>query len=420
MKPIHSPNPPWPVRVCALLLSLCALPAQADGLSAEHYLAEVISRNPGYEALRHAQAAAQAAVVPAAALDDPMLAYSLAPQSLDTPGLDTGYSVMLSQKLPWPGKRAQRRKAAQWSAQAAAARLDLAQRDLRLQARQLLAEWDYLAAALRIHAQQIRSLKAAVSSARARYASAASAPQAVLAAELQLQQRQAQGLQLQARQQEVTAGLNALRAKPSDTALALRMPPLWSAVDAELGELDEHPRLRQLAALDSSRGAAQREAELAWRPDLQLSASYVATAPREENRARIGVALNLPFGNDKRHQRLQQVRAEQANLQAQWQQVHLQLQRERTAARAALASARDQLRLYQNGWLQLAQTRWDAAQAAYASGRSGFADWHEADEAQLQVRLGQAQAQRDALHAQARLIWLGQNPNMHHPAGEQS
>ena len=112
-------------------------------LTAKRLVNAVMQRNPGVPALRAAAAAAASRVEPAGALDDPMLSYTLAPQTIGSgERLNQGFD--LSQEIPWPGTLALRAAAARSEAEAAG----LALTDLRLAiataATAGFAEWYYV------------------------------------------------------------------------------------------------------------------------------------------------------------------------------------------------------------------------------------------------------------------------------------
>lgn len=380
--------------------------ASAVETASGRFVAQVLAHNPQLQAVQQAQRAARAAVEPAAALDDPQLSYSLAPESVGVRGLDTGYSVSLSQKLPWPGKRKWRRQAAQQSAAAAHQAVQARRLTLILQTRLWLAQWQYWHAVAQINRQQQATLADAIAHAQASYAATAARPQALLAAQLQLQQRQAGLREVQATLADVQAALNALRGHSADAEILLPEELNWPSAAAAGNTLEQHPEVLQWQAQQAASHAQVQHAELAWHPDVQLSASYQTTMAREENRARIGVALNLPLGQSKRRQQLQREQARSSQLKASARQALLQLQRQQAAAQAALQAAQDiRLRL-QKDWLPLAQRNLRLALSDFASGAGDFSAVTDAEQALLQARLERASAQRKALDAQAQLLWV--------------
>ncbi|HEX5104015.1 MAG TPA: TolC family protein, partial [Pirellulaceae bacterium] len=111
-----------------------------DGVvSREWLVAEIEARNPNLAAMLAAWQAAAQRYPQAVALDDPMFMGLIAPDSIGSDEVSTGYMLDLQQKLPWFGKR--RLRGAEAAAEADAAFQDTG--DTRLQVR-LAAEFAFL------------------------------------------------------------------------------------------------------------------------------------------------------------------------------------------------------------------------------------------------------------------------------------
>jgi cobalt-zinc-cadmium efflux system outer membrane protein len=109
------------------------LPPQIPGepeLSLPEFVAEVQARNPSLEAMVAAWQAAAAKYPQAIALEDPMFNANIAPASIGSSTLETAYTLELSQKFPWFGKRDFRGRAA--SAEARSAFADVQDARLKL------------------------------------------------------------------------------------------------------------------------------------------------------------------------------------------------------------------------------------------------------------------------------------------------
>ena len=139
-------------------LLLCSQPLLAQAWTAQALVDETLAANPGVDALQQAVAAAAWQVEPAGALDDPQLTYAIAPRSVDAAGIDPGHIVGVAQPLPWPGKRAVQRKAAESNVRVAESDLRALRLALSATARQAYAELHYLHGALRINAEQQQRL----------------------------------------------------------------------------------------------------------------------------------------------------------------------------------------------------------------------------------------------------------------------
>jgi len=79
--------------------------AGASELDRAGLVAAVLERNPGLEASRRALEAAQASAGQAAALEQPMASYAMAPASVGAGDVPFGQEIELSQPLPYPGRR---------------------------------------------------------------------------------------------------------------------------------------------------------------------------------------------------------------------------------------------------------------------------------------------------------------------------
>ena len=96
-------------------------PALGDvsGLSVEALVEEVLARNPSLAQMVAAREAASARYPQAISLPDPMFGTMVAPASIGSNNVEFGYRLEVSQKYPFPGKRALRGQAALAEASAA-------------------------------------------------------------------------------------------------------------------------------------------------------------------------------------------------------------------------------------------------------------------------------------------------------------
>lgn len=125
--------------------------ANLETITANRLVEAVLAQNPLLPAMESAWESAQDRIEPAGALDDPMLSSTLAPETLTDPGVDDGFNIQLSQRLPWPGKRGLRREAASHEAAAARQGIRTTRLDLIAEAKSAFADWYLVHAALRIN-----------------------------------------------------------------------------------------------------------------------------------------------------------------------------------------------------------------------------------------------------------------------------
>ena len=390
--------------------ALQAAPPTAE-LTADQLVTQVLQANPGVQALEHAVNAARARALPAGALDDPMLSYAVAPRSIGAPGLDTGHIVRLEQPLPWFGKRATRRAAAQAHTNGVAAALQQRQQEAARDARLLYADWFEVHGALRINTARQRTLADLRETAEGLYRAGLGNQTGVVAATLRGEQRAQEALELKARRKALAARINALRNRPVATPLAapggLPLPEALPDVATLAGPWERgHPALARLRALEARAQQQVALAQLDYRPDVRLMAQYLGTLPREENRAQVGISLNLPFGHGRRDAALDAARADAEGLAAEWRERRNALRAELAAVYADAQSAIDTLALYRSRMLPLAEQAQRAAQADFAAGRGAARAAIDAEEDLLATQLGSLRAHARLYRLSVRLHWL--------------
>lgn len=412
-----------PGGVLALLLTLSpGAHAASDGelsagrasLSAAELVADVVSGNPHLEALQHAVEGARKRVGPAGALDDPMLTYALAPNSLGVDGLDPGHIVGLAQPIPWPGKLSTREQRAKHAVEASEAAYEKVRREAIWTARSLFADWAYVYAALEVNSSQQRLLDDLISSSEGQYVAGAGGQHAVLAAELKRAQRQRERIALEARRDSLAARINALRNKAIETEVASPADfPVLSALPTyrELRErlLARHPGLQQMDAQIKGASADRKLARLNDWPDLRFTATWLGTLPRDENRAQVGLMLNLPFGRDKRRDAQAAAAARVEELGAMRRDYVAQLESSLRTAVTHAEAATSTLNLYHDRLLPLAEQSLLTAQSEYAAANGSAREVIEAENDLLDVRLGVAAVRRDQFREYARIALMTGN-----------
>ncbi|WP_420426662.1 TolC family protein [Algiphilus sp.] len=402
-------------RLFSLLLMAVSLSLSAaeptQRLTSAALVAEVLRANASIAALEASQQALAAEARRADALDDPRLHYAIAPKSIDDPSVETGHIVGISQSLPWPGKRTLQRQRALSEAEAAGYGLEVRRRELAFEARNAFADWAFLGGALRINAEQQAQLRTLVTVAEQRYAAGSGTQQDPLAAKVRLLRLREAQWQLEAEQETARARLNALRQRASDTplpeaaAIPLQtdLPPMDRLVQAAE---QTHPGLAQLDAERDSAEASRDLERLARRPDFTLSANYVGTLPREPYRTQLGVALTVPFGQDKYDAAQAAALARSERVRATRDDLAHRLRADVRSAYGRWRAADRARRLYEQELSTLAQQSRETALALYSRGRGDVQAVIDAETEWLAVRTGRLRTQRDAFQALARLAQL--------------
>jgi len=400
--------------VAALIMSPWHVALAGDGvhlfngkqqITATQLVKAVLIRNPGLSAMRSAVEAVRAKIGPAGALDDPMLAYALAPETVGgfrtTGGRLRGLNqrIELSQAIPWPGTLDLRSKTATAETESVAWKLSDFRLRLAERTRAAYAEWYYVHRALAVNTENLALVTRLRAVAETAYGTGQAPQQDVLQAEVELTRLQNQMLEIERRRSTVQAGINGLLNRDPRAPL-----PLLSALPSTC-KLSDYANLRKMALarypalkrLDAEIVAGQDRVDLARKgfyPDFKLSAGYNSLWDSPEKQFTVGAAINIPIGA--KHQG----ELEEANARLR------QRRAERLDARASLLSALDQsyrtarqakdsTALYANRMLPLARLNLQAAEADYSGGNGDFLKLITAEQQYLAARLELARSRAD-------------------------
>jgi outer membrane protein TolC len=396
-----------PFRRSGILLALCAVAgapplARADVpvagspvlLPTDPVLArlieETLAARPELAAAAALARAEGERVEQAGALPDPVL--SLGIQNDGFSGLQIGkmetsyWQVMLTQPLPWPGKRGLRTDVAELGArqeQASVARARLtAEADVRRAYLGLLLARDRLALLARLEALWQKSAGIA----RTRYETGEAAQSDVLRAQLELNRLRQRRWALESEERRRVQALNRLRShaldEPIETTATVRDLPLPAVPGAEAALADAEARSPELAGARLGAEQATARVALARRerfPDLSVSAGIMPRGSLEPMwTASVGVSLPVWAGRKQsRAVAESEARAESGarNAEAIDQVLRLRVEERRTALEALLGS----LRLYREGLLVQSQATADSTLAQYRVGKVTFASVLEAN-----------------------------------------
>ena len=357
-------------------------PAAASALGA--LVAEALQNNPELRAAAKETEAANQRVRPAGALEDPMLEAGLLNVPIQPWRLNREDMTMkmlgLSQKLPYPGKRALREQVAAKDAESAG--YGLRETANRIVREVKLAYFDLALTdeTVRLLQSNRQILQQFLRIAESRYAVGQAAQAEVLKAQTQLGRMSEELLRMERERPVTEAELARLLGRRANAApIAVKLPSLREAAfDLEAlqqAALRDRPQLlglqsvieRGTKALDLARKEAQ--------PDFDLRFSYgqrerdVANMPREDV-VSFTVAMNLPlWRQDKIEPRIAEARAmrEQAleMLQAQQNEVLAKLRQQV----AIIEQSRKSVHLYETAILPQARLAVEATLAAYQVSR---------------------------------------------------
>jgi cobalt-zinc-cadmium efflux system outer membrane protein len=277
----------WFLVLCLIgTLSLSTpLKAQSSGNlppDLQNLINESLKANPDIKQRSELQSAAEEAIKPAGALDNPQFGFGLLNLPTDTFSFGqepmTQKSISLSQKIPFPGKRRLRSEVA-----AEQARSDeLLYKDKKNEIRALVIQryWNLSLAysGYDITERNKQFWDQVVKVAETRYSVGQTRQPDVLQAQVELGNYLNRLLQWRQRQESLVADLNALRSQPPQTPVSKPQPLQTRAFNLKLDDLlaqaRNRPQLEALNALIARQDKAVDLAKKDYYPDFNIGLAY--------------------------------------------------------------------------------------------------------------------------------------------------
>ena len=383
-------NAPMLFAAALLLLAgggVAAERAAGPGVPLREVVAEAVKNNPDIQAAKYEQEAARQRIAPAGALDDPMLEAGVI--NLPVPSLRfdredmTMKMIGLSQRFPYPGKRALRRDVAESEADAMLhgyqETVNRVSRDVKIAYLDLA----LAAESIELAEKNKRVLEHLLATAEARYSVGQASQADVLKAQTQVAKMAVELIKLARERATLEAELNrALGRAPHGVAPVPQMPTLREVASRleELRQADVTTR-PQLLALQSTIDRGDKAIQLArkdYYPDFDVRLSYgqrdrSLMGDRRDDMISVTVAISLPlWRQSKLAPRVAEAVAMRdraaSMLLAQQNEVASRLRQEIANAQQNLESAR----LYENTVLPQAKLTVESSFAAYRVNRVDF------------------------------------------------
>ncbi|MGR8930559.1 MAG: TolC family protein [Gammaproteobacteria bacterium] len=377
-------------------------------LSSAQLVSDILAANPQLEVVKALWQATASRVEQVSALDDPMLSHSFAPLTIGHQRSGFSQNTVISQKLPWPGKRRLRIKAAAFEAAAAQENIGSLRLLLTATAKSLFADWYYIHRALEINDSNRSLLTQFHDIAVEHYATGLASKQDTLRAEVELALLDHQKIALQREKRTLLARINTLLNRLPDTALSAPSSlcsELMLPKPAALQEiaLQSRPDLRELAARLKASKFRSELAEKDFYPDFKFSAGYNSFWRQDEQRFIVGVEVNLPLDHDKRHAAEDEAHA--GIKQAEWQRIDriAKIREEVQIAYELTLENQHIYKLHQDKLLPLADETLKAALADYQSGGGDFLSLISSEKDRMQTQLQSERALADMHHHLAEL-----------------
>lgn len=378
--------------VASTVLAEPTLPAPQEAI-ADPTLAELIrqslARRPELRAAEDLARAERERIPQAGALQDPTLSLGL--QNDGFRGIQFGkmessfWQVMVTQPLPWPGKRSLRTEVAATGARLADAALLRArlsaEADVRREYLDLLLVRDRMALLGRLESLWVK----AEGLARSRYEAGDGAQSDVLRAQLERNRLRQRRWSLEAEERTRVQALNRLRSHELDepisttaTILDLGLPPVPGEAEALKDAEQRSPELLS-ARLQAERSTslvalARRERY----PDLAVTAAIMPRGGLEPM-WQAGLSVSLPVFAGRKQDRALAEREARAAASGSAVETVAQVLHQRVLERLALLrSLVESAHIYQEGLLVQSQATADSTLAQYRVGRLTFASVLEA------------------------------------------
>ena len=361
-----------------------------QSLQRTQMVVDVLAANPQLEIARAVWQASTAKIKQKGSLKDPVLAYSLAPLTVDSESTDFAQQVQLSQQLPWPGKLALQSDAAMPNANRDEEKINLLRLELTALAKKLYGDWFFIHQAHQIHHENVQLLNQVNKIATIRYRTGKATKQEVLQSELELSLIEQHAFILNQQKTEILGHINTLLSQKEDTPLALAktLPQplaLKKIKFLQKNELENHPKIKALSAEIKSLELKKQRAVLEAFPDFNVNAGYSTRMNDSDKHFTVGVAFNLPL-NLSKYQAIEDEAVARLK-QAQWKK-HDQVQKLAELIQLYYSRVKKYhhtLGLYKRYILPLAKLNKRAALADYQAGYGGFLeliraekDWHSA------------------------------------------
>ena len=412
-----------------LLTGLCSTLATSaavgsfEGRDLESYLRQAQGANPQLKAFEWRYEAAVQRIPQASSLPDPVFQVSHFVESVETRTGPQENRVMLSQRVPWFGKRSSRETAA--SAEAEALLYAYQNEQLILARRVSLGFYEYgfiwqATVLTRENLGLLTNLEPVVEE----KVRAGGEINALLRLKVEIGRVGDRLESLKQQRLARSARLAELLALPAGKVLPW---PLWQAptpVALKGSSLErsikaENPELQMLERKIASAEARREIARLESYPDITLGFSYIEIGdsifnPRGTDAGRdpwgFTVAVEVPIWFQKqradRAEALASKRANENEYEHRYDAILGQLH----GSMALLNDAQRRLKLYGDDLLRLAEQALEISRASYESGRSGILEVIDSERTLLELRLGYWRAAADAWQQRVTIQSLANQP----------
>jgi cobalt-zinc-cadmium efflux system outer membrane protein len=374
------------------------------------YVRAVLGRNRTIESARQSWRAAIGRVRQSGAFEDPMVSLEVAPLSIGSSTARLGYTAMVSQRVPWPGKLALEESVAHAEADATRSDFEAARRELALSASLLYDQYFVAARSLEVNAHHVELMRSMQAAATAQFESGRGSARDPLQAEFELTHMEHDTVILASQRDVTVAQMNELLHRAPDLPLPpppkeLSSAPAPDVADASrLGAeaVDHRPDI--VAAREHAQ-AQQARADRASReslPDVTVSTSFNSMWDMPEHRWMVGLGFNLPVQTGRRGGAVDEAKAMRAQYEADAARMSDAARTQVVVALRQLEESNHVLHIFEKRLLPVARDEVDAARAAFTVSQAPFVAVVDAEKNLRGVELDQqvAEAEYDRRRAE--------------------
>lgn len=363
----------------------CFLFEGNDYLDRNDLIRAVLNRNPSIDSARQAWQAAVYRYPQVIALDDPMMAYAFAPDSIgnktfnDQP-LRFGQTIELSQKFPFPGKRSHQGKVTLAEAQKMQGDFESVKLELALTASTFFDDYYLIGKALEVNAHHLMLLQDSKSSTESRYVTGGSSQEDLLQVELEIEQMLHEKVTLESQRKIIIAKINGLLHRkpemplplpPTELPMCFFNPGITECLQEEA--IQSRPDLAAIRAQIEGSKAAIRLAELQNYPDFEVKASYDTLWDQPEYRPMVGVAINIPFiQQEKRNAAIREASSNYKRLESEYVVLEDKIRVEVEEALQGILQNQRLVKLWKEKGIPLAESKLASATATFESGQGNL------------------------------------------------
>jgi outer membrane protein TolC len=332
-----------------------------------------------------------------------MATFEVAPLSIGSSAARFGFTAMISQRLPWPGKKGFEQAAAKAEADAGRSDYETAKRDLALSASLLYDQYFVAARSLDINREHVALMRSMQAVATAQFETGRASAQDPLQAEFELTHMEHNAVVLGSQRDVTVAQMNELLHRAPELPLPpppedLPLPPAPDVADVQRLESEAVDRRPDIRAAKQHAGAEQARADRAEReylPDVTVSTSYNSMWDMPEHRWMVGLSIDLPIQTGRRGGAVDEARAMRAQYEAEAARMTDMARTQVVVSLKQLDESAHVLHLYAQRLVPIARDRVEAARNAFTASQAPFATVIDAEKNLRQVQLEQQMARAD-------------------------